>query len=164
MPVALTGELNADLTRLIASVKNSASFQVWVGAADAAEAADYLHSYAADTTDSAGDIIQAAFALVYLAPGWRRELVDIENEFVTDAQVILHLEGTALHTDMGDMARWMTNTMTAVMADIEALSDASGTYLNVYGWQLLEGDPELPAAEETHQQVICRAVIDVVRN
>lgn len=160
MTVSLTGELNADLTRLTTSLKNSASFQTWVSATNATEALAYIHSYANDAFE------QDRFALVYLAPGWRRQLVDSGNEFVTDAQVVLHLQSLApdAYPDMGDRARWMTNTLGAIMADVESVSASGGTYLNMFAWEVPEGDPVLPADEETNPQIIGHAIIDVVRD
>lgn len=153
MPLALSGELHADLTRAIASIAASSTFQTWTGAADAAEAAAYCYSYACDGSDT-------RFAVVYPASGHGRERVAIDAYNTTPA-IVAHFEGAApaAYTTDGDRARWIANLAFGVLTDMEALSGENGTYFDIRTAALVEGDPEVPDAQEGTQSVRCRLVL-----
>ena len=158
MALALSGELHADLTRAIKSIAASTTFQTWTGAANATEAEAFCYSYATDASDS-------EFAVVYPGAGHGRERAGI-GQYLTTPVVVLHFEGTApaAYTTMGDRARWIANLAFGVLTDIEALDGVGGsTYLDVRNAVLLDGDPEIPAAEEETQNMVCRIVVEVGR-
>jgi hypothetical protein len=121
MTVTATGVISVPLSALRTMVSQSATFQTWVGAANAAAALASIHMVGLAEAD-----VARPFALVTLGDNWRRTYAGT-NRFTMNGELFLVLEGevdAANVDDFADAEFEFTNTVGGIIEDLEALSES----------------------------------------
>lgn len=153
MSVSLTGLLNQPIANIKTMVAESAAFQAWVGADDAAEAAAYLFHYTA-TKSEIEALDPPSFALVDYAPGgaqWEQIAGGAGASYAGAWNMLLLFEGQPDPeeiTSRQDALAWIGNLAGDVMEDLQ---EASGRNTNpsITGWTVVDVCEVSGPAEET---------------
>ena len=141
MAVVASGVLSLPLKYLRDTLAASASFQAWVGAADASAALAKILVVAGTTTGN--------YAVVDWADNWQREATAFgaRNHFEQTGDLgVLLMQGTIGGRPEDEAAWTFLNTIGAIVAEMEALAGTPG-YLDIRRFGFISR-PRRPETDE----------------
>jgi len=162
MSLTYTGTLTAPLAGLRNLLAASTTFQAWVGAEDAEEAAASIYMF-----ETPADDATRPYAVVYPENGWNMTSIAACGagvEYMPWGKIGLLLEDEvpeAYTNDIEDaFINWL-DTIEAIISDVCGLSGTTGTYLDMRGIESVYGPARTDSSERRQEGDIIQQIFHV---